>query len=132
MSIFEPMSQHNQYILVIDDEPSVREVTAEILREADVKTLEAADGPTGIELFRTYSNEIVLVLLDFSMPEMNGAQVLEQLWKIDPSVPVLLFSGYSQHTIMRRFDRENAIGFLQKPYTINELLLAVRLNLKRD
>jgi DNA-binding NtrC family response regulator len=126
------MAQPKQYILVIDDEPSVREVTAEILREADVHTLEAADGPSGIDLFRRHVDEIVLVLLDFSMPEMNGAQVLEKLWEIDPSVPVLLFSGYSQHTIMRGFNRENAIGFLQKPYTINELLLAVRKNVKRD
>lgn len=126
------MEQPKQYILVIDDEPSVREVTAEILREADVQTLEAADGPSGIALFRKHVDEIVLVLLDFSMPEMNGAQVLEKLWQIDPSVPVLLFSGYSQHTIMRGSNRENAIGFLQKPYTINELLFAVRKNVKRS
>ena len=61
----------------------------------------------------------------------NGIQVLEKLWHIDPSVPVLLFSGYSQHSIMRYCERDNAIGFLQKPYTINELLLAVHQNLKR-
>lgn len=125
------MSQLKQYILVIDDEPSVREVTAEILREAEVHTLEASDGPSGIELFRTYMDQIVLVLLDYSMPDMNGIQVLEKLWYIDSSVPVLLFSGYSPHSIMRRCERDNAIGFLQKPYTIKELLLAVRQNLKR-
>ncbi|HRW04506.1 MAG TPA: response regulator [Caldilineaceae bacterium] len=125
------MSQPKQYILVIDDEPSVREVTAEILREAAVHTLEASDGPTGIEIFRNYVDQIVLVLLDYYMPDMNGIQVLEKLWHIDPSVPVLLFSGYSQHSIMRYCERDNAIGFLQKPYTINELLLAVHQNLKR-
>jgi len=125
------MPKFKQYILVIDDEPSVREVTAEILREAAVQTLEASDGPTGIELFQIYIDQIVLVLLDYSMPDMNGLQVLEKLWSIDPSVPVLLFSGYSSHSIMRRCERNNAIGFLQKPYTINELLLAVRQNLKR-
>ncbi|MEZ4673533.1 MAG: response regulator [Caldilineaceae bacterium] len=128
----EERAQTRQYILVIDDEPSVREVTAEILREANVHTLEAPDGPTGIRLFRAYANQIVLVLLDYSMPEMNGAQVLEQLWAIDPTVPILLFSGYSQHAVMQRVERQKAVSFLQKPYTINELLQAVRQNLKRD
>lgn len=124
------MPQDKQYILVIDDEPSVREVTAEILREAHVHTLEASDGLSGINLFCAYVDQIVLVLLDYSMPDMNGIQVLEKLWHINPSVPVLLFSGYSQHSIMRHCERENAIGFLQKPYTINELLFVVRQNLR--
>lgn len=125
------MSQLKQYILVIDDEPGVREVTAEILREAEVQTLEASGGPAGIELFRNHSDQIMLVLLDYYMPDMNGIEVLEKLWYIDPSVPVLLFSGYSQSSIMRNCERDNAIGFLQKPYTINELLFAVRQHLKR-
>lgn len=132
MLIGSLMPQTHQYILLIDDEQSVREVTAEILREAKVPTLEASDGLTGIELFRTYADKIMLVILDYAMPDMNGIQVLERLWHIDSSVPVLLFSGYSQHSIMQRCECDNAIGFLQKPYTINELLLAVRQNLKRN
>lgn len=125
------MQKEQQYILVIDDETSVREVTAEILREANVHTLEAEDGMVGLELFRKYADRIVLVLLDFSMPGLNGGQVLEQMWKIDASVPILFFSGYGQHEIVRRFRRQGTVGFLQKPYSINELLLAVRQNLKR-
>lgn len=127
-----PMQNEKKYILVIDDETSVREVTAEILREANVHTLEAEDGLIGLELFLKYSKQIVLVLLDFSMPGLNGGQVLEQIWKIDPSVPVLFFSGYGQHETVRRYYRSGAVGFLQKPYTINELLLAVKQNLKRE
>lgn len=126
------MPPEKKYILVIDDEAGVREVTAEILREANVRTLEAEDGLVGLELFRKYSGQIVLVLLDFSMPGMNGGQVLEQMWKIDSSVPILFFSGYGQHETIRRFRRSGSVGFLQKPYTINELLLAVRQYLKRS
>lgn len=126
------MQKQKKYILVIDDETSVREVTAEILHEANVHTLEAEDGLIGLELFRQHAEQIVLVLLDFSMPGLNGGQVLEQMRKIDPTVPILFFSGFGQHDVVRRFYRSGTVGFLQKPYTINELLLAVRNNRKRE
>lgn len=124
------VAQAHQYILVIDDEPSVREVTAEILREASVHTLEAANGPIGIELFRQHREAIVLVLLDFFMPGMDGKQVLEEIWEIDSTVPILIFSGYGKHHVMRQFKQQSMIGFLQKPYTIHQLLQAVQQSMK--
>ncbi len=117
-----------RYVLVVDDEASVRKVTVEILREADVQTLEAENGPAGVELFRQYANEITLVLLDFAMPGMDGEQVLKQMRKIDASVPIIFFSGYGRHEIARYFQDGDIVGFLQKPYSIKELLLTVQKN----
>jgi len=118
---YELPAAEEQLVLVIDDEDDVRTVTVEVLQEAQLKTLQAANGPAGIALFRQHSSQIKLVILDFFMPGMNGEQVLNKLRSIDPRIPVIFFSGFSEQEVMGRLQLRNGVAFLQKPYTINAL-----------
>lgn len=125
-----PITMTGELVLVIDDEDMVRETMADILIEAGLEVLQAADGPNGIHLFRKHAQEIKLVLLDLSMPKMSGEEVYYKLREIDPNVPVLLISGYSEHEIMDRFVNKGLAGFIQKPYTISSLLQQIRPHLR--
>lgn len=109
-------------VIVIDDEESVRTAVADILELEDVQTLTAANGREGIAMYKERQAEINLVLLDMSMPGMDGVETLRQLQKIDPDVPVLMSSGYSESEISGRFEALGILGFLQKPYEVDQLL----------
>ncbi len=113
------------YILIIDDEPPILEAVRDILELDGLHALTAADGRTGIELYRKMRDNIHLVLLDLSMPEMSGEETLTQLQEIDPDVPVLLSSGYSETVAVHRIRSLGVLGFLQKPYDADKLLNAV-------
>ncbi|MEW5987486.1 MAG: GAF domain-containing protein [Chloroflexota bacterium] len=117
-------------ILVIDDEEPVREAVTDILAMEEVDVLSAANGPQGLELFRQRQTDIQLVLLDLSMPGMSGEETFVELRRIDPQVRVLLSSGYSQMEARRRFSSQEPAGFLQKPYSADSLVTAVRRHLR--
>jgi PAS domain S-box-containing protein len=109
-------------VLVIDDEEAVREAVTDILELHGLDVVTAADGQTGIELFRQRSQEISLVLLDLSMPGLSGQETFRALRGIDPTVPVILSSGYNEHEATRRFVGKGLAGFLQKPYNLEGLV----------
>ena len=81
----------------------------------------AADGREALEIYRAYRDEIVLVLLDHTMPHMDGEETLPELRLLDPQVRVVMSSGYAESDIALRFAGEGPAGFLQKPYTLAEL-----------
>ncbi len=112
-------------VLVIDDEEAVREAVSDILGFAKIQVLAAADGDSGIELFKTHHQEIDLVLLDLSMPGLNGAGTFQELRKIDTAVKVVLSSGYDEAEATRRFIGQGLAGFLQKPYNMKNLVQTV-------
>src|SRR5262249_55546387 len=87
--------------LVIDDEMFVREGTASTLEEMGFTPLLAADGPSGIDLFRSHRDTIKIAVVDVIMPGMTGDQVLETLRGIDPTLPVLLVSGFTDRRIIK-------------------------------
>jgi len=124
-----PMITAGELVLVIDDEQMVRESMADILSEVGLHVLTAADGPTGIQLFCTHVQNLKLVLLDLSMPGMSGEEVFYQLRAIDPDIPILLVSGYSESEVMERFVSTGLAGFIQKPYTMDSLLQQVQVHL---
>ncbi len=109
-------------ILIIDDEEAVREAVSDILGFANIRVLVAADGALGIELFRVHYQQIDLVLLDLSMPGLNGADTFQELRKIDPNARVVLSSGYDETEATRRFVGQGLTGFLQKPYNMKNLV----------
>jgi CheY-like chemotaxis protein len=123
------MAMTGELVLVIDDEEMVRETMADVLADAGLQVLQAADGPTGVQLFRDRLKEIKLVLLDLSMPGMSGEEVFYELQAINPRVPILLISGYSEHEVMDRFVNKGLAGFIQKPYTIDALLQRIQPHL---
>ncbi|QOJ13442.1 MAG: PAS domain S-box protein [Planctomycetia bacterium] len=112
-------------VLVIDDEPDIRDVVSELLTSRGAQVLQAADGAGGVALFRERGNEIDVVLLDLTMPGMSGQEVLSRLREIRPDVRVVLSSGYSEHEAVQRFSRDEIAGFVQKPFGAAALVQGV-------
>ena len=104
-------------VLVVDDEEAVRSVARNTLQRRGYRTIEAADGREALEVYRRFLSEISLVLLDLTMPYMNGEEVLRELKIITPSVRVILSSGFNEVETVRRFTGKGLSGFLQKPYS---------------
>lgn len=113
-------------VLVVDDEESVRLVTRAILEEFGFTVLLAAGGREGINLFRRHAEEIVLVLLDLTMPDMNGDEACQEILNQKPDARVLLTSGYNEMEATRRFADSGPAGFIQKPYQAYSLIRKVR------
>jgi two-component system, cell cycle sensor histidine kinase and response regulator CckA len=109
-------------ILVVDDEEIVRSLAGRMIEQAGFSVLCAADGEGAVRLYRSHKDEIACVLLDFTMPRMDGVQTLRELRRISPRVRVILTSGYSEETATERFADMGLAGFLQKPYQHDTLL----------
>jgi two-component system cell cycle sensor histidine kinase/response regulator CckA len=108
-------------ILVVDDDQSVRELCAEYVELLGYSTLTAADGEEAVALIRDRSHEIIGVLLDLTMPRMDGLSTLRALRGMGSDVAVLLCSGFDEQDATQRFADESFSGFLQKPYLLPEL-----------
>lgn len=108
-------------VLVVDDEDYVRAISCRMLNSLGLRTITAVDGRNAVEIYRNRRSEIDLVLLDMTMPNMNGAEAFSELKQIDPDACVVLASGYSEIDIASRFAGKGIGGFLQKPYTLHKL-----------
>ena len=113
-------SQHGT-VLVIDDEESVREIASIMLEESGYTVLTASGGVEGVATFKAQQKSIVAILLDMTMPDMDGSTVFRELKMIQPDVTVILSSGYNEQDATNRFAGKGLAGFLQKPYTPNAL-----------
>ena len=109
-------------VLVVDDEESVREVARMILEEHGWQTLGAADGEEAVRLLAEHRDEVVGVLLDLTMPRMDGVHAFSELRRIRPDLPILVTSGYNEQAATTRLSGRSAAGFLQKPYRPEELV----------
>jgi signal transduction histidine kinase/CheY-like chemotaxis protein len=112
-------------ILVVDDEALVRRTAHQILERGGYSVLEARDGHEAVTLFAIHGDSIRAVLLDLTMPGMDGEATLRELMRIRDDVKVLLSSGYSEQDAVPRFDLQKFAPFLQKPYTAQALLHAM-------
>lgn len=108
-------------ILVVDDEESVRGMAEDMLEVLGYNVLTAEDGRSAVNIYKEKKNEIDLVILDMIMPVMAGKETYRALRKIAPDVKVLLASGYSENDNTREILDEGALGFVQKPFGIQEL-----------
>ncbi len=108
-------------ILVIDDEEVVREMVSRILERLGYSVTAFGDGETAIAHFREHAAETDLVILDMSMPGMDGRACYRALKEIDPTVCALLSSGYAQDQKIEETMEEGVKGFLQKPYHVTAL-----------
>ena len=113
-------------ILVVDDEEMIRTLCAHMLERLGFESLLAADGRQALEIYREHLNEISLVLLDLSMPQMDGEETLRKLRLLDPQVPVVFSSGYAEQEVTSRLADLCVAGFVQKPYTLAVLRKQLR------
>jgi len=105
-------------VLVVDDEQAVRAVVDAMLDELGYQVLSAADGLQAIECFAERADEIDLVLLDITMPGMDGASCFRKLREIEPTLRVVVTSGHALGGAAGRLLDDGAVGFVQKPFTI--------------
>ncbi len=113
-------------VLIVDDEAPVREVARTMFEMLGFGVVTAADGREGVDVFRADPARIRLVLLDMTMPRLNGIGALQEMLAIRGDIPVVLTSGYDEQTATRGATEESWAGFLQKPFCHTDLERVVR------
>jgi CheY-like chemotaxis protein len=109
-------------ILVIDDETAVLQFAKNALGRQGYEVLIAENGRAGVKLFEEMHEKIAAVILDFTMRVMSGEEALTHLRRIDPTVPIILSSGFGHDTALQRFEGKGLAGFIGKPYTLPQLM----------
>jgi PAS domain S-box-containing protein len=104
-------------VLVIDDDPGVRLTTRRMLESFGFSVIDAEDGQAGAEAFAARASEVVLVIVDMTMPKMSGEETFAAIHHTRSDVPVVLMSGYDEVEATRRFAHEGLAGFIEKPFT---------------
>jgi DNA-binding response OmpR family regulator len=118
-------------ILLVEDEPQVRELTADVLRSQGYVVLTAADGAQGLAIGRANAGRIDLLLSDLVMPSLGGRELAAMLQEEQPALACLLMSGYTpEPSAIAQLDRSRQ-AFIAKPFTLTELARRVREVLDR-
>jgi len=112
-------------VLVVDDEPMVLAFIEEALKKLGYKVLTVVDGQQACEVYSSHADQIDMVLLDMVMPGSTGLEVCRRLRGINPKVKVILSSGYSSGDVAREARLAGALGFIGKPYSLEELSSAL-------
>jgi len=111
----------NGTVLVVDDEAPVRRTVNRVLEVLGCQVLLAEDGTVAVEKVRNYPGAIDLVILDLTMPILDGVETLHELRRMRPDLPVILMSGFAETHALARFGEHRLSGFLQKPFTIDDV-----------
>jgi two-component system, cell cycle sensor histidine kinase and response regulator CckA len=107
--------------LIVDDNVFIRDITAQLIARFGFTPLVAADGIEGVEVFRRHAHELKGVLLDLTMPRMDGFEAHAEMHRIEPSVPVILMSGFSRKLESLPPEAIHPAGVLEKPFGIEQL-----------
>jgi CheY-like chemotaxis protein len=113
-------------VLVVDDDEAVRSLGEKMVARLGFRTRSARDGLEALDAFRDYGEDVVAVILDLSMPRMDGVRAAEALRQIRPELPILLSSGFSEKEAGRRLDGTEISAFIQKPYRLGALREALQ------
>jgi len=120
---------HGEEVLLIDDDPGIREVVSQILERYNYRVTTASVGLDGLEAFRLRQDEIKLVITDLHMPGMSGATVIRALHAKDPDLRIIAISGNSKAPRLGEDTNADRLMFLPKPLTAETLLTTARLML---
>lgn len=112
-------------ILVVDDEDAVRRIAERILRRSGFEVLQAEDGRQALEIWNEHNAVIVAVLLDMTMPHLDGVETYHELRRRGARIPVIFSSGYNEQDAVHRLRDEGTIFFVQKPYRPKDLMREV-------
>ncbi len=113
-------------VLVVDDEAAVRTVATAMIETCGLTVVTAEDGRDALDIFRARRDEIVVVLLDLTMPGMDGEETFLELRRIDPDLKVIISSGFDEKETTSRFADSGLAGFIQKPYGLRQLISRLR------
>jgi CheY-like chemotaxis protein len=118
-----------ELVMIVDDEEFVTMLAQRVLTDEGYRVVTAKDGFQAIETYRKLKDQIALIILDFTMPIMDGADVFAELLLINPKVPVVLSSGFAEQERLRSMLARGLRGFMPKPYTQQKLLTQIRSTL---
>jgi CheY-like chemotaxis protein len=113
-------------VLVVDDEDEMRAVVVAALGRAGLHALQARDGLEALGLFQEHRDQIRLIIMDLTMPNMDGEEACRELRRNGAAVPVVLSSGFNETEALRRFEGLGLAGFLQKSFALGALVDLVR------
>ena len=116
-----PPRGHHELVLVVEDDPTVRELAGELVKELGYEPLCARDGAEALTIVGGGGPAIQLVLSDVAMPGMGGIELAAELQRRDPSIPIVLMSGYAPDPMRGGFSSPNLAAWLQKPFTVDDL-----------
>lgn len=119
-----PMSSKTHTVLIVEDEPVIRELILEVLHDQGWRCLQAADGNTALALIQSNAN-IDLLITDVGLPGLNGRMLAEQARRERPELRVLFVTGYAENSIFDLTGTNNAMEMLPKPFGVDDLLRAV-------
>ena len=126
-SIVPALTGNGELILIVDDEPSIREILGTTIESYDYQSVTAHNSQQAIELYRQHHHNIHTILLDYMMPGGNPDHTIAQFHSIDPHVRVILMSGLSADEIAAESHGEPATSFLAKPFSTRDLLCALKV-----
>jgi signal transduction histidine kinase len=113
-------------VLIIDDEEVVRRTARAALECFGYTVFEANDGRDGSDLFSRLHDRVTVVLLDLTMPHMDGHAAWQYIRRLRPDMPIVVSSGFDESEARKRFEAEAGLQFIQKPYTATALAKRIR------
>ena len=116
----------HETILVVEDEPQLRDLTRQFLVSHGYGVLVAENGAAAIDVAKRHSGNIDLLLTDIIMPVMNGRELAQRMAVLRPQARILFVSGYTENAVWRNGTIESSVNFLQKPFTLDALTRKVR------
>jgi two-component system cell cycle sensor histidine kinase/response regulator CckA len=119
-------------VLIVDDERLVLDVSVGMVEKLGYTVLKAQNGNEAVDIFKANQREIKMVILDIIMPDMGGAEVYEKIKAFKPEIKVLLASGYSVDGQAIELLERGCDGFIQKPFTMEELSDKIRQIMKKS
>jgi two-component system, cell cycle sensor histidine kinase and response regulator CckA len=122
----EAVQRGQETVLFIDDEDMVLDVGSEMIKGLGYEVMTATGGKQGLEIYEQNRDKIDLVILDMIMPDFSGKDTFNALQHINPSVRVLLSSGYSLDGQANEIMQDGCKAFIQKPFTMSELSNKIR------
>ena len=113
-------------VLLVDDEETVRGIGKEMLQELGFEVVTANNGREAVEIFKSHQ-DFTFVIMDLTMPHMDGEQCFRELRLIKPNVKVIMSSGYNEQEVTQKFVGKGLAGFIQKPYKLSVLKEIVQM-----
>ena len=130
VEIFNNVSSHDNWrgsgtVLLVDDEETVRGIGKEMLQELGFTAITANNGREAVELFKAIP-DIAVVILDLTMPHMDGEQCFRELHLLKSDVKIIMSSGFNEQEVTQKFVGKGLAGFIQKPYKLSVLKDAIK------